>query len=159
MACFVPGTWSGFVPPPGARPRPRRLTDQTVEAGDLVPRCNKVGRTLGWTRQRQDDRLSDGIGADAVEGEIRDLAEPISTSCSHPNADTDTVHSTYNHAQQRLWLFLTSDESHTRTRGCGLTLLTRCPLQTEFSHHPVITASRHEHDLLCQVLQPWGNHL
>lgn len=117
-----------LIPLPRAKPRPRCLTDQTVQAGDLVPRCNEVGRTLGG---RDKDKMTDCpmVLALTLEGKIRDLSDPFNPFPRRRR---------YNHAQQRPDLFLMSDQWQTGAVVCGLTLLPTCPLQTKFSHHPVI---------------------
>lgn len=71
---FVPGMWSGLSRCPERGQGPMCLTDQTAEAGDLVPRCNMVGRTLGG---RDKDKMTDCpmVLALDLEGKIRDLAD------------------------------------------------------------------------------------
>lgn len=74
------------------------LTDQTVEAGGLVPRCNTVGRTLGG---RDKDKMTDCpmVLAPNLEGRIRGLADTRS------HTPTLGYRRRYNHAQER-WVLI-----------------------------------------------------
>lgn len=77
------------------------LTDQTVEAGGLVPRCNKAGRTLGG---RDRDKMTDCPMVFGAEGR-----GGWNSGCGRRIFRPFPRRRRYNHAQQRPGVLLMSD--------------------------------------------------